>query len=225
MQWPEPHALPLQFAGESFLLDAQGVLFAPQKRTLIVSDLHLEKASFLQLFGHPIPTLDSHDTLLRLQHVIGHYNPETVICLGDSWHDTQAGQRMSEDDQSLLSRLCQSVQRWVWVLGNHDPALPHFCKGEQTAHVQLGDIRLCHEPEATPSPQIVGHYHPKTSITLRRGHKAKGRCFLSDNALLIMPSFGSYTGGLDASHDAIRSLFAHDPTVHLLHSNKVWHIT
>ena len=79
--------LPVKFAGQLFLLDARGVLYCPQRDALVVSDLHLEKGSFLSRFANPLPQLDTRSTLLRLQCIIADYSPRQVICLGDSFHD------------------------------------------------------------------------------------------------------------------------------------------
>ena len=45
------------------------------------------------------------------------------------------------------------------------------------------------------TPEISGHYHPKARLA---GQSRP--CFLIDSARVILPAYGTYTGGL-ASHD------------------------
>ena len=46
---------PIHFAGERLMLDPAGALFWPAQRTLIVSDLHLEKGSAAATRGSLLP--------------------------------------------------------------------------------------------------------------------------------------------------------------------------
>jgi DNA ligase-associated metallophosphoesterase len=183
------------------------VLYWPSESLLIFSDLHLEKGSFLAQKGHsPLPLYDSRDTLARMEAVIAHYQPQAVLCLGDSLHDASAHQRMNESTLAQLNGMITALQQWHWVLGNHDPEIPSQIKGERHQSFQHHSIHFSHEPEPHHPHQIIGHFHPKMSLR-RNGITAKGPCFLHDKTLMIMPSFGSYTGGLDIQHNAIATLF------------------
>jgi metallophosphoesterase superfamily enzyme len=51
-------------------------------------------------------------------------------------------------------------------------------------------------------PEISGHFHPKYRISLK-GRRVSRRCIVESQAKLILPAFGSLTGGLDASHPEI----------------------
>lgn len=215
----------INFAGEPLILDAARVLYAPERKALIVSDLHLEKGSYLATHGgHVLPGLDTRDTLQRLAAAMQHYQPQTVICLGDSFHDRLAEWRMQAEDKQALMRLCATVPDWVWVLGNHDPELPESLPGRSVTHQNWHDILLVHEPEAVQRPQIIGHYHPKISLRIK-GYKLAGPCFCQSDHLLIMPAFGSYTGGLSVTDSAIQSLYGEAATTyHLSYRNKLWSI-
>ena len=48
------------------------------------------------------------------------------------------------------------------------------------------------------------------------------RCFVSDGARLLLPSFGAYTGGLDVRDAAIASLFAEGLAVYALGRERVY---
>jgi hypothetical protein len=51
-------------------------------------------------------------------------------------------------------------------------------------------------------PEISGHFHPKFRVHLR-GRLVSRRCFVVSPSKIIMPAFGSLTGGLDAHHPEI----------------------
>ena len=76
------------------------------------------------------------------------YRPERVICLGDSFDDCFAGERMAAADKDELSSLCASVDEWIWLGGNHDPETPAFCGGETRTEIEIGGAILRHEPAA-----------------------------------------------------------------------------
>jgi metallophosphoesterase superfamily enzyme len=52
--------------------------------------------------------------------------------------------------------------------------------------------------------EVSGHYHPKYGLP---GWGDRRPCFLLDVRRLILPAFGTYTGGLDAREPALRNLF------------------
>lgn len=217
---PSDTSTEITFAGQKLVLDAEGALYWPAEKMLIVSDLHLEKGSFLAQFGAGLPRYDTRATLHKLAHLIERYAPQQLVCLGDSFHDRKAFLRLTDEDRAELLRLIALIPAWHWVLGNHDPALALGLPGQQHAAYELSGLVLLHEPEKTDMPQIVGHFHPKLSVPVG-GHRAHGPAFVHDGKLLIMPAFGSYTGGLSVRHEAIQSL-VELPTYHMLYRNKIW---
>lgn len=190
--------VPAKFGGVTWLFDARGVAWLPAQDMLVVSDLHLEKGSYLGSFGHPLPHMDSRATLDRLSAIIDDYQPRCLLCLGDSFHDVHAVSRMDSADKSYLASLIRRVDDWVWVLGNHDPAIPKEIAGVREHRLQVDNIGFCHEPEPDwpqCSHQVIGHFHPKMRVSAGR-QRIRGRCFVISDALLVMPAFGQYTGGL-----------------------------
>jgi DNA ligase-associated metallophosphoesterase len=210
------------FAGEPVVLDACGVLYLPEHDALIVSDLHLEKGSFFASRGNPIPCYDTADTLLRLGAALREYRPARVVSLGDSFHDSRAGERITPRDHAALARLVASVEDWVWIAGNHDPELPQRIAGRAATSVRIGPIHLSHRPEDGVPPVIAGHYHPKHTLRGTARHIA-ARCFILGPELLLMPAFGAYAGGLRSRDEAIASLFSGRARRHvLLYGDKLW---
>lgn len=215
----------LQFAAETFVLHGEGALYWPAQRTLMVADLHFEKASFLAAHGSLVPPYDTLDTIARLQRLIAHYQPHRLLLLGDSFHDALAWQRMDDPVRAMLLALQASVPEVIWLEGNHDRSLTAHPLGWFTKQLELGPILFSHDPVETEKPLVIGHYHPKVQVRLAR-QKIRGRCLIHSPRLMIMPAFGSFTGGLDISDPAITSLFGDDlRQVHLLFRNCVFPIS
>jgi DNA ligase-associated metallophosphoesterase len=192
--------------GRDLVADRSGVLFSEPDATLVVADLHLEKASSLARRGQLLPPYDTQATLERLADAIRRYAPKRVIALGDSLHDQGAARRIGPDDIARL-RALQAGRDWVWVTGNHDPKGAAL-GGEDVDTVMLGPLTLRHipEPEAAPG-EVGGHLHPVARLRLR-GVNIRRACFVISEDRIIMPAFGALTGGLNVLDDAFRPLFA-----------------
>jgi hypothetical protein len=129
------------------------------------------------------------DTLTKLDADIAATRPQTVICLGDSFDDTAATDALAEDHRLWLLRL-MAGRNWIWIAGNHDPA-PLGLGGTDRAALTLGAITFRHIAQQGALGEISGHYHPKARV------KTRARpCFLLGQNRLILPAYGTYTGGL-----------------------------
>ena len=202
-----------------FLADFSGALFWEEQRLLVVSDLHLEKGSSFAARGVLLPPYDTVATLSRLAAVIARHDPRQVIALGDSFHDRDAHQRLSEGDRAALAAL-QVRRNWIWISGNHDPALPADLGGVVASEVAIGPIVFRHEPTGA-SGEIAGHLHPKARVPTR-GRSIERRCFAIDGERAVMPAFGAYTGGLSIRDAAFARIFGSPGFMaHVLGDNRV----
>ncbi|RJF93415.1 ligase-associated DNA damage response endonuclease PdeM [Sphingomonas cavernae] len=194
--------VPFSFAGHELAALPQGALFWPQRRALLVADLHFEKASWFAARGQMLPPYDSLATLAELSVLVSATGAREIWCLGDSFHDADGGARLAEDARAALRRLTGTT-RWVWVTGNHDPALDSELGGEVVDEAVVDGLVLRHEADPSdPRPELSGHFHPKLRVRVR-GRSVARRCFVATGAKLILPAFGALTGGLDASHPEI----------------------
>jgi len=191
-------------SGVTLVADLSGAFFWESERLLIVSDLHLEKGSSYATRGVLLPPYDTVATLARLAAVIARHDPRSVIALGDSFHDRKAHERLSPPDREAVAAL-QARRDWIWIAGNHDPALPRDIGGVVASEVAIGGIVFRHEPTGAPG-EIAGHLHPKARVT-RRGRSMERRCFASDGVRAVMPAFGAYTGGLSIRDAAFQKIF------------------
>jgi uncharacterized protein len=191
--------------GAELFAEPSGALWWPAEATLIVADLHLEKGTSYARRGVLLPPYDTRTTLGRLAAAIGP-RVRRIVCLGDSFHDGDGPTRLDDGDASALRQLVASHE-WIWVTGNHDPALPAELGGRVVAgELRLDGLVLRHQAEADPVGEVSGHYHPKAHVHVR-GHRLSGACFIHDERRIVLPAFGAYTGGLHIESEPIRGLF------------------
>jgi hypothetical protein len=208
-------AAPIHLAGERLMLDPDGALVWPAQKLLAVADLHFEKGSAAAVQGSLLPPWDTRATLDKLAALLRRYKPATVVALGDSFHDTRGAARLHPADLARL-HLFAGAHRFVWVLGNHDPAPPEGVPGEAISDLALGPLRFVHQARPGPAAgEICGHHHPKASVQAR-GATVVRPCFVADARRLMLPALGAYTGGLDVRDPAIGALFPRGGRVFLL---------
>jgi uncharacterized protein len=194
--------VPFSFASETFAATAAGALFWPSQQTLLVADLHLEKASWFARLGQFLPPYDSHATLSALAAEVDRTGAQRLYCLGDSFHDRFGCERLPANARELLTQLTSRLD-WTWIVGNHDPGFADHCGGRIQEQAVVAGIVLRHEAmREEDRPEISGHYHPKLRLHLK-GRQVSRRCFVTSDTKLIMPAFGALTGGLDARHPEI----------------------
>jgi DNA ligase-associated metallophosphoesterase len=194
----------LDVAGVTMMADLSGALFWEEQGLLVVSDLHLEKGSSYASRGVLLPPYDTAATLARLAAVIARHDPGMVIALGDSFHDRNAHRRLSAADRETIAAL-QARRDWIWISGNHDPALPNDLGGVVASEVAIGPIVFRHEPTGDAG-EIAGHLHPKARVATR-ARWLERRCFVSDGDRVVMPAFGAYSGGLSVRDAAFSKIF------------------
>ncbi|WRH62280.1 MAG: ligase-associated DNA damage response endonuclease PdeM [Fuscovulum sp.] len=192
------HAFTL--SGETLHALPSGALYWPAQSLLCVSDLHFGKSERLARRGGALlPPYETRATLEKLETDIDRTTPARVVCLGDSFDDLAAVDGLEEEARLRLARL-MAGRDWTWIEGNHD-AGPVDIGGTHRATLTLGPLTFRHIADPAEMAEVSGHYHPKARI------KGTSRpCFLLDPRRLILPAYGTYTGGL-ATHDtALQSL-------------------
>ncbi|MCZ0962007.1 ligase-associated DNA damage response endonuclease PdeM [Paracoccus benzoatiresistens] len=187
------------FAGHALEARPSGALYWPERRWLVVADLHLGKSERMaRRGGSLLPPYEVLATLDRLEAEIVATDPAAVVSLGDGFDDDAAA-------LALPDMLCDRLRgmawgrRWIWVSGNHDPApvCPRL-PGETVDELTNGLV-LRHQ--AGQGPDVSGHFHPCVRLAGDRR-----RCFLVGRDHLILPAFGAYTGGLAIDSPALSAL-------------------
>ncbi|MEM7569858.1 MAG: ligase-associated DNA damage response endonuclease PdeM [Pseudomonadota bacterium] len=211
----------ITFGGDEFVPDTRGALYWPAQNTLLVADLHFEKASHFAERGYLLPPYDTLETLRTLESVIQHYVPKRVIALGDSWHDMGGPSRMDPRDRAMLRSLCAQTDI-TWISGNHDPQPTGF--GTHIPKLTSSAFAMVHEAtRAATQPTFCGHYHPKVRVRLRKSSRSLP-CFAVYDHVCVLPSFGAFTGGLDISHSTLTDALGMPHTVYACGRERVYHL-
>lgn len=194
----------LFFHGQTLHLLASGALYWPARKILTVSDLHLGKSERLaRRGGSLLPPYETQATLEKLDRDLEATGAETVICLGDSFDDLAAAEGIEQNARLWLIRL-MAGKDWTWITGNHDPG-PIEIGGAHRAELKLAPFTFRHIADPQEKAEISGHYHPKANLAGR-----SRPCFLADAARMILPAYGTYTGGLRSGDSTLTTLMAKD---------------
>jgi DNA ligase-associated metallophosphoesterase len=218
----------IKLGEHAMVLDPSGALWWPQQSLLAVADLHLEKGSAYAAAGSMLPPYDTKVTLGRIEALVAHYQPKRLLCLGDSFHDRTAGERIETGDFGRLNRIAAD-REWIWITGNHDPELPPAIVGRVAEEMVLNGIVFRHEAtpdqsgESNAEPEVSGHFHPKAKVRSKLRTMSRP-CFIEDGRRLILPAFGALTGGLDVTDPAIANLFSGGFTAHVLGRGRLFRI-
>ncbi len=178
-----------------------GALWWEARQLLCVADLHLGKSERMARRGGALlPPYETRDTLDRLAGEINRLRPKEVICLGDNFDDDAAGEALHPNDLDTLIRL-MAGRHWVWIAGNHDPG-PLNLGGEYRFEAHLLGLTFRHMAGHVENfGEVSGHYHPKIRIS-----GESRACFLIDSHRVILPAFGTYTGGLSSNGSALNDI-------------------
>lgn len=185
------------------LLPERAVWWA-RRRTLLVADMHLGKAATFRALGVPVPQGPDHADLARLSALIARLHADRLVILGDLLHAKAA-----HEPETLASldawRATHRSLNVLLIRGNHDtsagdpPAHLNFVLRNQPAS-EPDDAPLCfaHHDHVCPQPSrsgvFCGHIHPRLHM---RGPVSALRapCFWLTQNRLVLPAFGTFTGG------------------------------
>ena len=193
-----------EFAQAQLTALPSGALWWHGRQCLIVSDLHLGKSERIaRRGGSLLPPYETTDTLTRLDHDIMTTGARIVVCLGDTFDDMDTERALSEEHRTWIERL-MAGRRWVWIAGNHDPA-PLKLGGTHLDAFYEPPLIFRHIATGSARGEVSGHYHPKARVVLQ-GRSLSRPCFLRDEMRLILPAYGTYTGGLPSSDAALTTM-------------------
>jgi DNA ligase-associated metallophosphoesterase len=220
-----PAAATLTLAGQVLVADPAGAIYWPARSLLAVADLHLEKGSSFAERRILLPPYDTAATLARMAKLIARYAPETVVALGDSFHDRGGASRLDGKDRASLVAM-QRGRDWIWIAGNHDPEPPADVGGRAMDALTLDGLTFRHLPAAGAAHgEIAGHLHPVARV-VGHGRAVSRRCFATDGSRMVLPAFGAYAGGLNVRDRAFASVFdSLGFTAHLLGERRVYAVT
>jgi DNA ligase-associated metallophosphoesterase len=176
----------------------------PATATLLVADLHLGKAATFRKAGIPVPEGSAQADLARLERLVHETSARRLVIVGDLFHARSGCTERVFAEFSATRRRFAGTEV-VLVIGNHDRTLGKVpaTLGIDACLPRLseGPWHFVHEPSAPlagaarSSFTISGHLHPTVSIRSPGGDRIADRCFVAEAATLVLPAFGSFTGG------------------------------
>ena len=200
------------FGGHPFMLTSDRAVYWPAAKTLLLADLHFGKAATFRAAGLPVPGGTTAKDLLRLSALIGFFNPDRLLVLGDLLH---AKASHAVTGQLLDWRQAHAQMAIELVVGNHDlsagrPAAVLDIRVHDEPLVEHG-IAFEHEPPAPDAPPelptIAGHVHPTVRLEDFDGSGVRVPCFVVEEMQMIVPAFGSFTGGWKMDRTPGRKLY------------------
>jgi len=174
----------------------EGAVFIKSTSSLVIADIHLGKSATFRARGLPVPEGDTELDLTRIRNLIHETHAKHLIIAGDLFH-APAG--VTTDLAELLAAFMGTLGiPLTLICGNHDAKLKRLPASlTALAHLDQGAIRIVHDPkDASPDHlNIAGHWHPVVRIPDGKRTSLRLPCFLFRKQTLVIPSFGSFTGG------------------------------
>lgn len=181
--------------GESFYLLPEKAVYWKEKRTLIISDLHLGKAAHFRKSGIQVPESVHISDYIRIKNLLEKFNPKQTLILGDLFHSdfNNEWKRFSNWIQG------QNKIHFLLIMGNHDilPQELYRIANLQVYHesYDIQPFTFTHRLVKDRSCfTICGHTHPAVKIYGSAKQSITLPCYYFTNLYGILPAFGNFTG-------------------------------
>ncbi|TWI53019.1 putative phosphoesterase [Pseudomonas duriflava] len=201
----------LTLAGTEIWLLADKAIYWPERKALLIADVHFGKAAAFRALGQPVPHGTTASNLSRLDALLDRYSCEQVYFLGDFLHAPESRAPLT------LEALAQWRSRWpdlamTLIRGNHDRRAGDPPSSLRITVVSepflVGPLSLQHEPDPHPTHHVLaGHVHPVFYLNGRGRQRLRLPCFSVETGLTLLPAFGDFTGGWEIKPAAARRIF------------------
>ena len=186
------------------MLLLEKAIFFPDRKILVLADLHFGKASHFRKHGIYVPPFQEIKILDMLCKTL---NPEHLIFLGDLFHSVE-----NESVSMFREWSADQYFRKTLVQGNHD-ILP--CELYQTMNLacvpetSIGELLLLHDQDMKRNEfTICGHVHPAVTIFGKGRQGLNLPAFVLNPVSLLMPAFGQFTGNYAVAKDGNNIFYA-----------------
>lgn len=183
----------IEINGQHFILHCTGGILWKEKNVLLISDVHIGKVSHFRQHGVAIPNRSAEGNFRKLDKVVGHFEPEIIIFLGDLFHNKK------NREWDLFEDWLKGIKaKVVLVAGNHDViAQEHYdALGVLIfKELEVDGFLLTHHPtERKGFFNFAGHIHPGVSLRDTGRMAVRLACFFQHGRQMILPAFGEFTG-------------------------------
>ncbi len=188
----------------------QRAVYWPAQQTLIVADIHFGKAAAFRAQGVPVPRGTTTQNLDVLSTLVAEHRARQILFLGDFLHA-----RASHADATMAAlrnwRRAHPGLTLTLIRGNHDA---HAGDPPPDLAIEVVDepyewqgFSFCHHPHLHAQGYVLaGHLHPVYRLKTA-GDSVRLPCFVFDESVGILPSFGAFTGGFAISPQLDERIF------------------
>lgn len=205
----------IEYAGETLTLMAARALYWLRTATLFIADPHFGKTDAFQTAGIPVPGGATDDDLARLSKCITATRAERLVILGDFFHTrhSQSAAVLAALDAWRNQHPSLAV---TLIAGNHDrhagPPPAELAIETVAEPFRLRPFTCHHHPPEEPMPAageyiLAGHTHPVAVLRDIDGSRHRFPCFHVSDKTMVLPAFGSFTGGHTVSAKAGDHIF------------------
>ena len=208
----------------TLLFDSSGSVFISELSILVISDLHIGKSHSFAKNGNFLPPYDIDETIEKIKFNIMNYDPKKIISLGDNFHETSTLKIISKNYIKNLNKVFKNREVF-FIDGNHDAKLEY----KENVNVifreslKLDNFNFTHVKNSKNLKNLFefsGHFHPKVTIISNK-IKYSFKCFVLGENFCILPSFGTYTGGLNINSNVLKKILPKKKTLIALGKNKL----
>ena len=188
----------------------QKALFWPDKKYLILSDLHLGKTGHFRKSGIAAPGKANLKNIERLSSLVNDIQPKKILFLGDLFHSSANREWFQfEEWRKTFPEL--SI---LLVTGNHDQLHSSFYQSadiEVIDRLELENFLFVHDAsdlqKSSDTTIISGHIHPGVKLKGKGKQKLRLPCYSVSDHQIILPAFGEFTGLHIIQPDENRKIF------------------
>ena len=188
----------------------QKALFWPDKKYLILSDLHLGKTGHFRKSGIAAPGKANLKNIERLSSLVNDIQPKKILFLGDLFHSSANREWFQfEEWRKTFPEL--SI---LLVTGNHDQLHSSFYQSadiEVIDRLELENFLFVHDAsglqKSSDTTIISGHIHPGVKLKGKGKQKLRLPCYSISDHQIILPAFGEFTGLHIIQPDENRKIF------------------
>lgn len=183
---------------QSWKLLPEKAIYWDERKTLIITDLHIGKSGHFRKAGIAAPSNINAKNLERLAKLIQKHTPSRLLILGDLFH-SKANREWLEFEEWRENFHELDIQL---VTGNHDLLHQSFYESANITvykTLEIGSFLFVHDPDKTIETgakviTVAGHIHPGISIKGKGRQSLRFPCFLFSNERILLPAFGEFTG-------------------------------
>ena len=203
---------------EELLLHPGRAVLWLRRKTIIAADTHFGKSSFFARHGIAVPAGSDDEDRARLTMLVRESRAERVIILGDFLHAPIAGDSREALDIEAWALGLAPAQVMV-VAGNHDRGTPRHSRSSilwRDDEWLEPPFRFVHDASSREAFDgaftLSGHIHPVMRLHGLRKQHLRVPVFWQRRTGLVLPSFGTFTGGFAVRPGPGDRVFAVGPT-------------